>query len=377
MSLPDIRKERNNYKHYPITENDHTLSAYQSADSDAFGIPASPYSARERERRTRSERYDRLHTFMNAALWGIYIFAIGGAAFNAVFKKSTYEITVNHGRFAARPAQSSVEYVPEGSVTPYKPLEEGETHTQVALNEFRMTDTLTKNDLGKGTLAYISGSAAPADVQQSETVKISDQMNGFYALFKEDLRLNADAAAALNEMMEAYGNLSGYGDFVVYGTTDTYTSEGSCCPKFFPESLTGYTVDLAVSMGGLLPYDGEDNQGWVVQHCAEYGFVVRYPKGKENITGEEYTPWHLRYVGKAHAAVMAKNNLCLEEYLTYVKQFTYDHPLGVAVGGTEYRIYYTPAAEEGDTQVQRYLDGGYEVSGNNKDGFIVTVWKNN
>ena len=54
---------------------------------------------------------------------------------------------------------------------------------------------------------------------------------------------------------------------------------------------------------------------WLEEHCAEYGFVVRYPDGKTDITGVEYEPWHLRYVGKKAAAYMMANDLCLEEFL--------------------------------------------------------------
>ncbi len=54
---------------------------------------------------------------------------------------------------------------------------------------------------------------------------------------------------------------------------------------------------------------------WLEEHCAEYGFVVRYPDGKTDITGVEYEPWHLRYVGQEAAAYMMENGLCLEEFL--------------------------------------------------------------
>lgn len=53
---------------------------------------------------------------------------------------------------------------------------------------------------------------------------------------------------------------------------------------------------------------------WLEQHCAEYGFIVRYPDGKTDITGVEYEPWHLRYVGPSAPYIM-ENDLCLEEFL--------------------------------------------------------------
>ncbi len=53
---------------------------------------------------------------------------------------------------------------------------------------------------------------------------------------------------------------------------------------------------------------------WLAAHSYEYGFVLRYPEGKESITSIEYEPWHFRYVGKEAATVMKQENLCLEEF---------------------------------------------------------------
>ena len=53
---------------------------------------------------------------------------------------------------------------------------------------------------------------------------------------------------------------------------------------------------------------------WLRQHCTEYGFILRYPKDKQEITGW-YEPWHFRYVGEEAAKYMTENNLCLEEFI--------------------------------------------------------------
>lgn len=54
---------------------------------------------------------------------------------------------------------------------------------------------------------------------------------------------------------------------------------------------------------------------WMAAHCAEYGFIIRFPKGKEALTGYEYEPWHIRFVGVDVAKDMTSKGLCLEEYL--------------------------------------------------------------
>ena len=54
---------------------------------------------------------------------------------------------------------------------------------------------------------------------------------------------------------------------------------------------------------------------WMSKHCQEYGFIVRYPKDREEITGIIYEPWHFRYVGVEAATYMVEHNLCLEEFV--------------------------------------------------------------
>lgn len=59
---------------------------------------------------------------------------------------------------------------------------------------------------------------------------------------------------------------------------------------------------------------------WLASHCAEYGFIIRYPEDKYKITGIKYEPWHIRYVGKENAEYMTKHDLSLEEYVKLLKQ---------------------------------------------------------
>ncbi|MFA9381010.1 MAG: M15 family metallopeptidase [Acetanaerobacterium sp.] len=54
---------------------------------------------------------------------------------------------------------------------------------------------------------------------------------------------------------------------------------------------------------------------WLISHCVEYGFVLRYAKDKQDITGISYEPWHYRYVGEENARYMTEHNLCLEEFV--------------------------------------------------------------
>jgi D-alanyl-D-alanine carboxypeptidase len=89
------------------------------------------------------------------------------------------------------------------------------------------------------------------------------------------------------------------------------------------EHQTGLAMDISSpSVGCKLTTDfGETKEGkWVALHAHEYGFIIRYPKGKEAITGYQYEPWHLRYVGTKAAKVMFERQITLEEYFKIVKK---------------------------------------------------------
>ncbi len=84
------------------------------------------------------------------------------------------------------------------------------------------------------------------------------------------------------------------------------------------EHHTGYAIDLVTkSTGWTLTQDfAKTGEGkWIKKNCAKYGYIIRYPKGKTDITGYDYEPWHLRYVGVDVAKEITKQGITLEEYL--------------------------------------------------------------
>ncbi len=82
---------------------------------------------------------------------------------------------------------------------------------------------------------------------------------------------------------------------------------------------TGLGVDVLnyewTKKSGMTAAFGQTKEAqWMAQHCAEYGFIIRYLEDKEDITGIIYEPWHLRYVGEEAAQYIMENNLSLEEF---------------------------------------------------------------
>jgi len=84
------------------------------------------------------------------------------------------------------------------------------------------------------------------------------------------------------------------------------------------EHETGLAVDVAGIDGKCAAtscFAGTQEAIWLASHAQDYGFIIRYPKGKEDITGYIYEPWHLRYVGSEAAQAISEKEITLEEYL--------------------------------------------------------------
>lgn len=83
------------------------------------------------------------------------------------------------------------------------------------------------------------------------------------------------------------------------------------------EHEAALAVDLADASYQQLDEAQENTptQRWLIEHCAEHGFILRYPTDKSDVTGIGYEPWHYRYVGKEAASDIAESGLCFEEWL--------------------------------------------------------------
>ncbi|MDE5772131.1 MAG: D-alanyl-D-alanine carboxypeptidase family protein [Ruminococcus sp.] len=236
---------------------------------------------------------------------------------------------------------------------------------------------ISATQLVSGELVRVDYEHPYVSLDMIPTVNLVYYRNDYYTLINETdpVILNEDAAEALNFMMEDYYKSTGRSNFLIYGTTDTYTGEDSYCPQYFPESSTGNTVDLAVNVGAeVFTYDGCDDEKWIVDNCHNYGYIVRYPEGKADVTGNGFCPWHLRYVGKVHSAIMKDLDLCLEEYIEYLEEYTFDHPFSYNLDGTLCDVYTVKSTgETTPAYVPVYKD--YDISGTNTDSFIITVIK--
>ena len=148
-------------------------------------------------------------------------------------------------------------------------------------------------------------------------------------------RMRDEAAAALEEMFAACKeetgvtliSVSGYRSYAsqsnIYSRKlravrkDEAKAQEYVAPPGASEHQLGLAMDiLDVDNPNLdVTQEWTEAQRWLMKHCTEYGFILRYPNGTTDITGIIYEPWHYRYVGKANAAAIAASGLVFEEYL--------------------------------------------------------------
>lgn len=252
--------------------------------------------------------------------------------------------------------------------------------------------SVSNEDVHAGDLILVNTDTAYVEENPTEIVSIYDHKTDNYHVSGTETSLRQPALDALNQMLDAFYVATGHQDMIVisgYRTTQQQqelydadlaeTGEQTSTRVALPghsEHESGYALDFSLYTDGVqYDYDGTGEYAWINENCAHYGYVLRYAEDKQETTGIQAEPWHYRYVGQPHATYMMENNVCLEEYLTLLKNYTADEPLSITNwDGEIYQLYYVAADTSTDsTYVMVPPDAKYTISGNNSDGFIVTV----
>lgn len=208
------------------------------------------------------------------------------------------------------------------------------------------------------------------------------------------VRMNHRAAVLLQELMQ---NISGWDQIVpVSGWrslqeqqtiwNDTISQSGPEFARKFvaipghSEHQTGLAIDLGLKKDPIdficpdFPYNGICEV--FRSHAAGYGFIERYPAGKESITNIGHEPWHFRYVGIPHALIMEKHHFTLEEYVDFIREYPFGKcPYHYTDHGLSITVSYLKADSDKDTVFEMDENMPYSISGNNVDGYILTEWR--
>jgi len=176
-------------------------------------------------------------------------------------------------------------------------------------------------------------------------------------------------AAARKANAGSYYLSSGYRNYDEQKQTyDEEADKSYAQPPGHSEHETGLAMDI-MAAGVTQNALAASKQGqWLADNSWQFGFILRYQQGKQNITGISYEPWHFRYIGQPHAYYCYKNNLCLEEYIQFLKD---KGGYEITLDGKKYSVFYEKP-QNGIINVPGGLS--YEVSDDNTGGYIITAW---
>lgn len=206
-----------------------------------------------------------------------------------------------------------------------------------------------------------------------------------YQISKSTHELKFDAIAALNQMMDDFYLVTGYKHMNINKAYYDFDSQKALFDKGQTDTPAGASDWHSGATFRFNGYNSETGKTvnittanepkWIKDHAHEYGFIFRAPTNKQSIVGYA-EPWQLRYVGYPHAEYMYNNNLCLEEYLSKLASECVGASNGYALkcaDGNTYQVYYVEAPAEGTLRLPVPENRPYTVSGDNMNGFIVTV----
>jgi D-alanyl-D-alanine carboxypeptidase len=263
------------------------------------------------------------------------------------------------------------------NVVKENPMDEDNLAQEVTIQKNEKMLKVTKAQIYKGNLLLVNKDhPVPPDGEQSDAVNLfqhKELMQGFIVLDKT-IKLSPSLVHKFSTMIGAAANdgvsrfmiSSGYRDNKEQDQLYQQMGADRALPAGYSEHNLGLSLDIGSTQGEM---NQAPEGNWLKKNAWKYGFILRYPADKTAITGIQSEPWHFRYVGLPHSAIMQEKNLVLEQYLDYLKE---QKTITATVDDQNYKISYYPVSKT--TTIPVPAKGHYEISGNNMDGVIETEY---
>jgi len=249
-----------------------------------------------------------------------------------------------------------------------------------------ITIEMEEQEIHQGSLLLVNHDHTFEIPNNLDLVRINDFKTTQFRVQPDSSRLHRSVIEPLDEMMDAFITSTNNRSVVIRSAHRNYDTQRSILNRYISqmgrrealryaalpghsEHHTGLAFDFGVMSGNTInAFTGTGNASWFRRNSYKYGFILRYQQSKTRITQTADEPWHYRYVGLPHSALIYQNNWCLEEFIENIRNYTYEEPLEFEYEDVIYGIYFA----EG-TSVRIPFNTEFEISGNNIDGFIITV----
>jgi D-alanyl-D-alanine carboxypeptidase len=187
------------------------------------------------------------------------------------------------------------------------------------------TSLLPTNDLS--TLLLVNAqNPLPDNYHPQNLVSLYDQRTRYFELEAADITVCEQVYQAMDAMFAA-AQRDGVGEYIITSGYRTHEeqrelylqiTDGTAARPGTSEHQTGLAFDVGAKGNDV--FEQSAQYQWLYQHCAEYGFIIRYPQGMESVTGYPFEPWHYRYVGIEHATEIKDRGITLEQYCQELQQ---------------------------------------------------------
>lgn len=308
-----------------------------------------------------------------ALLMAIGIFTVSGC--NIAYENENKNLTENSDQIHNEPSVTTEPYIPPVVVE------------------------MNNEDVHKGRLILVNKDYEYIDGSNPNIVNIAQMKNESYSVNTNDMTLDAEMIQHINDMLKDFSEQTGITDVLANSGYRSYdqqqelynahleaTGQGTSllvAPPGRSEHHTGYAMDFAINDGQTYPaLKNEGQYSWIYENAARYGMILRYTEKNQDFTGYSPESWHFRYIGTPQAAVVNRMGISYEEFINFIRDFSYDEPLEYKYSDSEfYKIYFVPVdSEKNVTEIpisyeafSSDIENSYSISGNNIDGFIVTL----
>lgn len=232
----------------------------------------------------------------------------------------------------------------------------------------------------KGNLAIVNKTYGYNSKYTDQLKTIREDREGYISVSAWGIQCTPETLYAIDAMSTAYEIAfpDATRSLIVQEAFKKSSDGGSSA--YSSEYLTGRMLKL-LFWDGQYTYKVDNGEmraerQWLQSNCDKFGFIIRYEKAKEEITGITGNNSEFRYVGIPHSYYINENNLCLEEYLERLASYSFENRLTyIDPTGDTWEMYYVKADPSGNTDIPVDKDAEYYISGDNIGGFIVTVKK--
>ena len=326
----------------------------------------------------------------------VYALVIGSCVF--------YAVSCRHGA-TSDPVSTVVQNAGTGEQggSAKAPATTGAPDEKIVVPEKFVTVEVPSASVCEGDLILVNYEYPYVFPEEKIDVSIYANKTGSYKVSDTLVSLAKPAIDEFNRLMDDFAAASGCYDMIVVSGFRDYESQDRLwtnrvqsdgreeAAKYvalpgYSEHHTALAMDLSVYLSDGSSYYVEEYEPckWFIKHAPEYGYILRYPASKAEITRISYESWHYRYVGSPHSEIITEREMCLEEYIDFIRTYRCGDRYLAFDGDTsyesrefpsdaEYAVYFVPRSSAATTAVPVPEGAEYSISGNNVDGFIVTV----